>query len=375
MRNLFNIPLGACTAPFGSPKKEILNFIGDLIGGVANYGASIYAADANEANNIRTNRTNSEINEQQLAWARENYEMEKAENRFLVDQAYERELENRAHQEQYNSPEETKQRWIDAGFNPSLMMSPTGLAPGNVSSIGSSVGSAPRHNQPNMIPAQQSAPVQAPEIGTFFSRAVDHLLAAQKEEREDYALASDIEVSHLNAWTNFVKAMSDAKKNGMQMEFMKDDMKRAWENLWLEKDKFAADNEWRKMTNDIQERQLAEAQYANITQRIAVESGVNLNIQQSKYLNTLIGSVQKHDQLDASETAQRIISMINNDAAIFEKLGIDKDMTTSQKFKNYVGSVVDAVGMGLAVYAGARSGMKSVPMKPNGYLDNVYKPW
>ena len=216
MRNLFNIPLGACTAPFGSPKKNSmgLSIIGDMLGAVATMGSTMYAADANEANNIRTNRTNSAINEQQLAWARENYEMEKAENRFLVDQAYQRELENREHQEKYNSPEETKQRWIDAGFNPSLMMSPTGLQSGSVGSVGSSVGSAPRHNQPNMIPAQQGAPVQAPDIGNFFSRAVDHLLAAQKEEREDYALASDIEVSHLNAWTNFVKAMSDAKKSG-----------------------------------------------------------------------------------------------------------------------------------------------------------------
>ena len=136
----FNIPIVPCNTVILSFKLTI--------GRVAITGSE----------NMLTNEANKEINEQQLAWARENYELEKAENRFLVDQAYERELENRTHQEQYDSPEATKQRWIDAGFNPSLMMSPTGLQSGSVGSVGSSVGSAPRHNQPNMIPMQQGSP-------------------------------------------------------------------------------------------------------------------------------------------------------------------------------------------------------------------------
>ena len=86
MRNLFNIPLGACTAPFGSPKKEIFNALATMFSSMLNSADVTATNEANTWNNIITNNANKEINESQLAWARENYEKEKAENRFLVDQ-------------------------------------------------------------------------------------------------------------------------------------------------------------------------------------------------------------------------------------------------------------------------------------------------
>lgn len=367
MRHLFDIPLGAQVAPIGSFKH--LWLLDDLIGAVGNMASTMYAADASEMNTIRTNNANREINESQLAWARQQYEDEKAENRFLVDQAYERELENR----EYNTPAALRQRLVDAGFNPSMVLGNVGSTTGHVSVP---TGSAPHANQPNMIPMQSPPPVVPPDIGQYFSRMADHMFRAQEEERADYALASDIQASNMNAYANLIKAFSEAKKNGVDVEFMKDSMKRGWQSLFLEQDKLAAENEWRSVTNNIQERQLKETQYANETQRLAVQSGIQLDAQNAKYLNALISSVKIHDNLSSAETAQRVISMINNDAAVFERLGLDKDMTTSQKFKNYVSSVTEMIGAGLAAYTGARIGMKkAVPMRPNNYLDDFYKPW
>ena len=224
------MPLGACTAPFGSPKKEIFSFLGTLISSAMNQDNVDNSNYANERINALTNQANKEINEQQLAWARENYELEKAENRFLVDQAYERELENRAHQEEYNSPEATKQRWIDAGFNPSLMMSPTGLQSGSISSVGSSVGSAPRHSQPNMIPMQQAAPHQAavvPDFGLSLSRDADSYLRNKGldaditfRDQEMYfkSLKTYAEIDDLNASTDYKKSLKDKMRADMLFE-------------------------------------------------------------------------------------------------------------------------------------------------------------
>ena len=218
-------------APFGSPQKcdfGGLSILGNILGGISDIATTVYTNDTNESIARRTNQTNKEINESQLAWARENYELEKAENRYLVDQAYERELENR----EYNSPSATKQRWIDAGFNPSLMMSPSQL--GSIGSVGSSVGSNPHHNNPSMIPAQNGAPAVAPDLGLYFSRMADSFIKERQEDRADSALNADIqfrqqdlfmkslksyaEIDDLNASTEYKKTLKDKMRADMLYE-------------------------------------------------------------------------------------------------------------------------------------------------------------
>lgn len=260
MRNLFNIPLGACTAPFGSPKKEIFNAFANIISSMINTGNVSATNEANTWNNIITNNMNKQINDDQLAWARENYEMEKAENRFLVDQAYQRELENRAHQEQYNSPAETKQRWIDAGFNPSLMMSPTGLASGNVSSVGSSVGSPPRHNQPNMIPMQQAAPsipYQVPD-GFGIGKDLEFYLASRQSEREDYRLASDITFKDNQMRLDYLRYRMDNSKSGAERKYFEKLTSNLDREMALNEDKFSHQIEWDNFQKEVAEYQVKQ---------------------------------------------------------------------------------------------------------------------
>lgn len=269
MRNLFNIPLGACTAPFGSPKKEIFNAFANIISSLINTGNVSATNEANTWNNIITNNMNKQINDDQLAWARENYEMEKAENRFLVDQAYQRELENRAHQEQYNSPAETKQRWIDAGFNPSLMMSPTGLQSGSLSSVGSSVGSPPRHNQPNMIPMQQAAPAipyQIPD-GLGIGKDLDFYLADRASEREDYRLASDITFKTTQSRLDYLRYRMDNSKSQAERDYFKKLTDHLDKQFVFEQDKF-----FHQMDMDSFYKELAQYRNRIEDKKVAIEA-------------------------------------------------------------------------------------------------------
>ena len=155
---LLNVPLGMSDPARSKCAGWEEALIGMAAGSFASFLDSQNVENTNAANEriaFRTNEANKEINNQQIAWAREKYEQEKAENRFLVDQAYQRELENRA----YNSPAELKRRYLQAGINPYLAMS--GSSGGSASgSIGASVGSPPKYDNPSMIPMQIGAPMQ-----------------------------------------------------------------------------------------------------------------------------------------------------------------------------------------------------------------------
>ena len=260
MRHLFSSPLGAVPAPFGSPKKEIFNAFANIISSMINTGNVSATNETNTWNNIITNNANKQINESQLAWARENYELEKAENRFLVDQAYERELENRQHQEEYNSPEATKQRWIDAGFNPSLMMSPTGLQSGSVGSVGSSVGSPARHNQPNMIPMQQAAPSQAYQFpdGFGIGKDLEFYLASRQSEREDYRLAADITFKDNQTRLDYLRYRMDNSRSQAERDYFKKMTDNLDKEMILNQNKFEHQIEWDDFQKEVAEYQVKQ---------------------------------------------------------------------------------------------------------------------
>ena len=172
--------------------------IGGMLGLFGNIIDSGNVSATNEANrwmNIITNQTNERMNEAQLAWAREQYEREQAENRYLMDLQYYRDLENRSHNEEYNSPEAMMERYRQAGLNPYLMMSQghLGSASGGSSMSGYNA-SNPHANQPNMIPAQNGTPEQAyTGFGMGIRDSMRTALEFMNNERQDYALAAQNE--------------------------------------------------------------------------------------------------------------------------------------------------------------------------------------
>lgn len=191
-----NTPLGLSDPSQNHLQNAVAGLGLGIIGSVLDWDAQTQANAINRQNAMETNAANKEINEQQIAWAREKYKEEKAENRFLVDQAYRRELENRL----YNSPEALKNRYLKAGINPYLAMSGSG-ASGGSGSIGSSVGSPPKYDNPSMIPMQQGSPAVAyTGFGVGASKMMDFHLAAERQQADIAALRTRTDLAALETF-------------------------------------------------------------------------------------------------------------------------------------------------------------------------------
>lgn len=154
-----NTSIGECGNPY-SPQKNY--FIDSIISAGAshintgintlfNYWNTNNTNEANARISKDTNDVNYKLWQEQLAAQREQYEKERLENRFLVDQAYQREIENRDYQNWYNSPKAQIERYLRAGINPYLAMS--GLSAMASAGASSSVGSNPSMSPASPIPA------------------------------------------------------------------------------------------------------------------------------------------------------------------------------------------------------------------------------
>ncbi len=232
---------------------------GAIAGGVSNL---VSAADANKTNreiSEDTNATNMQINREQLAAQRAMYYTQARENRFLVDQAYERELENRS----YNSPQNQKELYLRAGINP--------LLAGQFGSVGGShsmnvpSGQVPSSSTPNAIPAQSGLPVQPLNFdgfGVAASKAMDLVSMQQSEER----LNSDIAAQKQrvdNETAETLSRIQSSKTNDVYNRWLSRKLAQDWafnndhyyeksRNLKLVNDKLDADVAYTKSETEAQ---------------------------------------------------------------------------------------------------------------------------
>lgn len=261
MRRLFANPLGACAPPQAPNQKNIAPAVlagiiaggATLVGGAANLVSQANANNANRDIASETNATNMQINREQLAAQRAMYYTQARENRALIDQAYERELENRS----YNSPQNQKELYLRAGINP--------LLAGQFGSVGAShsmqvpTGQVPSTSTPNAIPAQAGAPVQPLNfdgLGLAAQNAANVFLQSKADDRADYALANDIEVSRLNAQSNFMNSITKAKEAGVNELYIRSAIEDAERNYWLKVDQNDQQKEFNRLTHDLDERRV-----------------------------------------------------------------------------------------------------------------------
>lgn len=288
---LLNNPLGA-SAPFGLNKKSNA-FLGaaGLVGAIMDWDAQTSANAINRQNTIDVNRTNKEINDSQLAWAREQYNQEVAENRFLVDQAYQRELENRSHNEFYNSPAEVARRLRAAGINPYLAMAggAGSIGSSRSSSINAQVGQNPHANQPNMIPMDTGAPAQAfTGFGVGFQNMAQIHLAAEKNAADISALKQETNNHTLETLAKIANYNWNNKYLKAQMDSVLDDIKFNRENWDVRSS--ALDLANKKISSDINYQE-SLAVYQNILNdfapKIQAQSLDNLKAQYSELMSAV----------------------------------------------------------------------------------------
>lgn len=255
-----------------------------------------------------------QINREQLAAQRAMYFAQARENRALIDQAYERELENRS----YNSPQNQKNLYLRAGINP--------LLAGQFGSVGGShsmnvpTGSVPSTSTPNAIPAQTGAPVQPLNFEGFGmapQAAVNAYFASKDSERADYALASDITFKHYEHQEKMMDLAIKAKEAGVNEKWVNSQIQDAERNYWLAVDKNAADKESREADIKIQDHMANVAQFKAETERILANSSVKLNDASiSKLAN------------ECAEIKERVIEMKKNGASQRE---IDKVLAEKER--------------------------------------------
>lgn len=173
---VFSKPLGVDSAPFGSSKKEIAPAVAAaLIAG----GSAVASGIGNLWSQADTNETNRDINESQIQFQRGIYYDQKDENRFLINQAYEREKE-------LNDPVYKKNRLLAAGINPAFAMQ-SGEFGQNQTVIAGSAPSAPSLPSP-----YYQQPLDFNGLGIAGQSAVDTYFAAQAAEDSSNKINSDI---------------------------------------------------------------------------------------------------------------------------------------------------------------------------------------
>lgn len=113
-----------------------MGWIGDALGALGGVVSGLFGANANKEAVAGANEMNYRINERNLAQQRELFNQQLAYNWDMFNA-----------QNTWNSPQEVRRRYEQAGFNPFMMMDSTGTAPASGSS-------APSASVPSMIPMQ-----------------------------------------------------------------------------------------------------------------------------------------------------------------------------------------------------------------------------
>lgn len=302
-----NTPLGLTDTSNRKMSGADLASLGfGVIGMALDWDAQTQANAINRRNAMETNELNRQINEQQIAWAKEKYRAEKAENRFLVDQAYRRELENRA----YNSPQAQKLRYLQAGINPYLAMY-QGAAGGSQPSIGSTVGSPPKYDNPNMIPMQIGAPAQAYHgFGLSAQHMMDFHLAAEKNQADIAALKTRTDLAALETfakiknydWNNkHLSALTDQILQDVR--FNQENWSAKSEALALANQKIRADMDYQKSMTE----------YQNIVNRYAPKHQAQILSNLEAEYDQIYSAVHKNDEDAALAAANRALVGVEKD--------------------------------------------------------------
>lgn len=323
MRHLFDIPLGASYAPIGFKHGDGIDW-GAIaaIGGSALIGAIASTANTNSINNTNyenvreTNTQNALMHQADLAWAKQQYEDQKSENRFLVDQAYQRQNDLVADERAYTDPAAVKQRYLNAGINPYLA-SQAGVASGSSGSQSVQSGSAPSSNMPSSPEMKAAQAIPSNAFGQGISDAFSRWMQSRQEERSDYALASDIQTSHMNAFSNFMNACTKAKEAGVNEKFINDTMNRAWREIQFNENKFEKDTDLRTQELALQDRAVEVQEMQVKIAGYLAKSNVAMNAVQIQNIAQSI-----------SESRQRVFEMAQDGAS---KRSIDKYIERQQK--------------------------------------------
>lgn len=196
----------------------------DAISAFGNVFTNMLGLGLQESQNRRTNELDwkinqdnifaaKEINESQLAAARENWKREQSN----FEKQREWSIQDRAFENEYNSPYQQRLRYLRAGLNPALMME----GQGSVGSVNASTGQAPNFGSPpSMVPVENKfhyTPMDYSGLGTGFKSTMDLYMMARQQD-------TDIAATRQRVFNESLKTISDINKQHWESESLKEEV-------------------------------------------------------------------------------------------------------------------------------------------------------
>lgn len=329
--------------------------------------AAIIPAAASLAGSAINSLTGSAANRANVAMQREtnemNYRMFKEQNAWNLAQW------NR--ENVYNSPEQQALRLQRAGINPAYV-----FGNGSVSEASALQSASPNpaqspHVEPINVGSQIAegayTAVNAYMQSQLQNASIDEIrtrTAGQSIQNDlDLAtLVNKIKVSNLDAkekdfWLDYIKRTQEGRvafENGKQREQQ------------AQTDYLKQQTAYLKCKQVLESFQTASNIRLNNAQVDAISNSIAQNWQQIAIAWQHLDVSKMSVQAQNAYLGNLVIKMANDTGFDWEKLGISKDMVTSEKFRNYVGSaasavvaVMSAVGVGKMAgkYAGFSQGL------------------
>lgn len=271
-------------------------------------GIGVESSDRRSANELNywsqmnTNKTNADINESQLAAARENWAREQAN--FEMQRKWS--LEDRAYENWYNSPAQVAERYRKAGLNPALMMQ----GQGSVGSASASQGQAPQFGSP-----PGSIPMQAAHFeptmqgfGLSMQKAIDTYMMAMRNEADIAAIKqrTDNETAETLANLSMKSSQSDynkmlTRKLFQDWEFNRDTYADRQRAISLGNEKMRADVEYQKAVTYYQDL---------VNEFTPSQQKVLLREYDARY-KEILSAVRKNDTDSALAVARKAVEEAN----------------------------------------------------------------
>lgn len=375
----FNKALGLNLSPFAPNKAcDPYSMIGQL--GAANLsmlGNYYSTQDSNQTNRRiarETNAQNYQIWHEQLAAQREQYERERQENRFLVDQAYQRSL-----------PTEVVKNLKAAGINPAFALDANAFSTQQTSVGNNPSSSVPQ--APEMVTGAPNIPVDFSSFGVGVGNAVANFLQSQKNEAD----ISYLTLKGQNETAETIAKIRNMDKNSKYLNQLADNLEQefkfnaeTWKhrtfnieaqgNLMVAQENLAKaekvvqdevsrshklENAFRECTNPLRARQMLADIALTCAQKSLAQANANSINELLPYQQNLM--------------KQQFVSMINADANAFEQLGINLKslgIYEGHAHMDYMSDWIDPLFKGLGTGAGLWLGLRTFgksPVKIKGF--------
>ena len=378
MRFHFNRALGDDSSPFAPCKAHNpFTMIGQL--GAANLsmlGNYYSTQDSNQTNRRiarETNAQNYKIWQEQLAAQKEQYRQEVAENRFLVNQAYER-----------NLPKNVVKNMKEAGINPALAYESNAFQ--NNAVVGNNPSSS-IPQAPEMVTGAPNIPVDFSSFGVGVSNAISNFLQSQKNEAD----ISYLTLKGQNETAETIAKIRNMDKHSRYLNQLADNLEQdfkfnqeTWRqrsfileaqgNLMVSQENL---NKASKVVQDeVAHSQKLENAFKECTNPVRAQqmlADLALTAAQKTLMYSQANSIDQLLPYQQNLMKQEFLHLLNEDANAFEALGVNmqylglsKGHANMDYMSDWIDPLFKGLGTGAGIWLGLRTFGKS-PIKIKGF--------